>query len=350
MPTPTPTGASASTPVIYGQIVCGSPGSGKTTYCNGMQQYLTLLGRKVGVINLDPANELNVGKTEYLLDVCTDIVNLQNVMEELQLGPNGGLLYCMEYIDAHVDELVSLLHERMVVMDTDDYYYLIFDLPGQVEVYTHGTSVANLIAKLTTRLHLRLTCVSLVDSTSCWEAHKFLSAALLSTTAMLRLELPTVSVLTKVDLLVEEKDMPFSLEYFLECQDLDRLVDYLDGHHHEDYTSYDSNYMDDPDYIQARQKTRQSIFFRKHSKLHSLLSEVVNDFGLLSFVPLDINRADSVGRVLRYIDKANGYIFLSNNSNHATEELFRVAMQSETFGASSHYEAIADIKERFASC
>ena len=340
-----PTAASASAPVIYGQVVCGSPGSGKTTYCNGMQQYLTLLGRTVGVVNLDPANELNVGETEYLLDVCTDVVNLQNVMEELQLGPNGGLLYCMEYLDAHADELVALLHARMIGQEP---HYLVFDLPGQVEVYTHGTSVANLIAKLTAQLNLRLTCVSLVDATSCWEAHKFLSAALLSTTAMLRLELPTVSVLTKVDLLVEDKDMPFSLEFFLECQDLERLVDYLDGHHHEDHTSYDSNYMDDPDYIRARQKTRQSLFFRKHSKLQSLLSEVVNDFGLLSFVPLDINRADSVGRVLRYIDKANGYIFLSSNSNNATDELFRVAMQSETFGA-SHYESIADIQERLAS-
>lgn len=42
---------------IFGQIVIGPPGSGKTTYCNGMSQFLTALGRKVAVVNIDPAND-----------------------------------------------------------------------------------------------------------------------------------------------------------------------------------------------------------------------------------------------------------------------------------------------------
>ncbi len=124
--------------VIYGQIVIGAPGSGKTTYCDGMQQYLTLLGRDCRVINLDPANEVppsinrgddgtddgarttngtngtnattntNSGGGEEddddgretggnaqlpydaILDVCEDVVGLDSVMSELGLGPNGG--------------------------------------------------------------------------------------------------------------------------------------------------------------------------------------------------------------------------------------------------------------------
>ena len=342
--------STSTSPIIYGQVVCGPPGSGKTTFCNGMQQYLTLLGRNVGVVNLDPANEMDKTENKHytcLLDVCTDIVNLQNVMEDLHLGPNGGLLYCMEYLEAHADELVALLEARF----TEDHFYLLFDLPGQVEVYTHGTSVANLMRILTAKLNLRLTCVPLVDATSCWEANKFLSAALLSTTTMLRLELPTVTVLSKVDLLAErDRDMPFSLDYFLECQDLDRLVEYLDANNWNDNkNNYESNFMEDPEYIRARQKTRQSIFFKKHLKLHTLLSEVINDFGLLSLVPLDISKSDSVGRVLRQIDKANGYVFVSSspNSHVSTDhnDLFQVAMQSETTSA-ANYEAVADIQER----
>ena len=45
-------------PTIFGQIVIGPPGSGKTTYCDGMSQFLKSLGRNVAIVNLDPANEM----------------------------------------------------------------------------------------------------------------------------------------------------------------------------------------------------------------------------------------------------------------------------------------------------
>lgn len=41
----------------FGQVVIGPPGSGKTTYCAAMAQFLEGLGRQVSVINLDPAND-----------------------------------------------------------------------------------------------------------------------------------------------------------------------------------------------------------------------------------------------------------------------------------------------------
>ena len=41
----------------FGQLVVGPPGSGKTTYCDGMQQFYRATGRKVALINLDPAND-----------------------------------------------------------------------------------------------------------------------------------------------------------------------------------------------------------------------------------------------------------------------------------------------------
>ena len=41
----------------WGQVVVGPPGCGKTTYCAGMANLLSLLGRKTIVVNLDPAND-----------------------------------------------------------------------------------------------------------------------------------------------------------------------------------------------------------------------------------------------------------------------------------------------------
>ena len=103
------------------------------------------------------------------------------------------------------------------------------------------------------------------------------------------------------------------------------------------------DYAEDEDYQKARRRTRSSPFFRKHEKLHRALAEVVEDFGLLSFIPLDISSAESVGRVVARIDKCNGYMFLaSQNSNPHTHNLFEVAAKSEP----SIYETIADIQER----
>lgn len=91
----------------FGQLVIGPAGSGKTTYCNGMQQYLTLTGRKTVVINLDPANE----SLPYDCDVdISELVSLAEVQENLKLGPNGGAEFCQATpLDIH--PMVTHLHQ-----------------------------------------------------------------------------------------------------------------------------------------------------------------------------------------------------------------------------------------------
>lgn len=372
--------------VLYGQVVAGPPGSGKTTYCTGMQEYLRLLGRNAWVINLDPANEVpskakqatkeSGGTTEtkdenendlpyeVLLDVCNSVVNLSSVMKQLGLGPNGGLVYCMEYLEAHCDEVIDMIEKE--IREQGDDTYLIIDLPGQIELYTHGTAVPHLLSKLVKKLDLRLAAVQLIDAHYCTEPANFLSAALLGTTVMIKLELPTVNVLSKIDLLSNYGPLPFSLDFFTDCQDLERLVPYLQQQgdfdsnddeddftisNHQHFDEY--NYADDPDYQLARKVKSSSPFFRKHERLHKVLAEIVEEFGLISFLPLDISSAESVGRVLAKIDKCNGYVFTQRGSgsskthkaqNATTEDLFQCAIQSEP----SMYESIADIQERLS--
>ena len=49
--------SSATPTIIFGQVVIGSPGAGKTTYCEAMARFLKALGRDVAIVNIDPANE-----------------------------------------------------------------------------------------------------------------------------------------------------------------------------------------------------------------------------------------------------------------------------------------------------
>ena len=90
----------------FGQIVIGPPGSGKTTYCHGLQQYCQATRRKVAIINLDPAND-NL-PYEAAVDI-SDLVHLEAVMDELKLGPNGGLVYCIDFLEKNMDWLKEKL-------------------------------------------------------------------------------------------------------------------------------------------------------------------------------------------------------------------------------------------------
>ena len=62
--------------VRFGQLVIGPPGSGKTTYCDGMAQFLRKLGRPVAIVNLDPANDVLPYKAD--IDI-SDLVRVEEV-------------------------------------------------------------------------------------------------------------------------------------------------------------------------------------------------------------------------------------------------------------------------------
>jgi GTPase SAR1 family protein len=115
----------------FAQVVVGPPGSGKTTYCNGMAQYMESMGRKVAVINLDPANDL----LPYTPKVdLSDLIQLDEVMESMGLGPNGGLVYCLEYLETNVD----WLKQKLAAPELAGHYF-IFDLPGQGRAFNYST-------------------------------------------------------------------------------------------------------------------------------------------------------------------------------------------------------------------
>lgn len=256
----------------FGQVVIGPPGSGKTTYCNGMAQFLKLIGRKVAVINLDPAND-NL-PYECAINI-EDLIKLGDATGEHSLGPNGGLIYCMDYLEKNVDWLLTKL--KPLLKD----HYLLFDFPGQVELFFLHSNAKNVIWKIIKELDLRLSAVHLVDSHLCSDPGKYVSALLLSLTTMLHLELPHVNVLSKIDLIESYGKLAYNLEFYTDVEDLSYLQYHLD----------------------------QDPLSSKYRKLTKELCEVIQNFGLVNFTTLDIQDKESVGNLVKLIDKSNGFIF-----------------------------------------
>lgn len=77
----------------YAVLVSGPAGSGKSTFCSALIAHAQSLGRNVQLFNLDPAAE----RFEYQPSIdIKELISLEDVMQEMNLGPNGGLIYCFE--------------------------------------------------------------------------------------------------------------------------------------------------------------------------------------------------------------------------------------------------------------
>ncbi|BFZ58238.1 hypothetical protein PYCC9005_005300 [Savitreella phatthalungensis] len=258
----------------FGQLVIGPPGSGKSTYCHGAQQFLGAIGRSCALVNLDPAND------GYNYDAAIDVrelTRLQEVMEKHGLGPNGGIVHCLELLDHNFDFLKS------GIADTGEEYF-IFDCPGQVELFTHHASLRQIVGKLEKQLGFRLVVVHLVDASNCLDPAQYVSALMLSLRAMLQMDLPHINVLSKIDLLASlssGKGLDFHLDFYTEVQELDYLRPLL-------------------------QRNRATA---KYQKLNEAICDLIQDFSLVQFETLAVQDKRSMARLLQLIDKAGGYAF-----------------------------------------
>lgn len=169
-------------------FVTGTAGSGKSLLTSRIYEYYTSNGAFAAIFNLDPGVE----SLPYSCDIdVRDKIDIVSIMKQYDLGPNGALIMANDLIASKFDEFQNEINN----VNPD---YLIVDTPGQIELFAYRTSGPFLVQNLDSDEKVNL---FLFDGALITSPVNFVSIALLATSIKLRLNLPTINVLTKTDLI-----------------------------------------------------------------------------------------------------------------------------------------------------
>jgi GTPase SAR1 family protein len=236
-------------------MLLGAPGTGKTTYIGALSEFLTNLDRPHCIVNLDPANE----NMSYKCGInIQDLISLEDAMTEFKLGPNGGIIYCMEFLEENLQWIKERIEKKQ---EEEGINYFIFDLPGQVELYTNHGSLKKILKGLQEAIRLDISAVHLVDCSYLYDKHRFLSAMMLSLSAIIGLEMPFINVISKIDLLKSFGRPDAGLTFYENCGGLSTMF-----------------FAPDND----------SPFGVKHHSLSKQLCELLERMNLVGFTLLDL--------------------------------------------------------------
>ena len=100
----------------------------------------------------------------------------------------------------------------------------------------------------------------------------------MSLSSMLQIELPHVNIFSKMDLIKQYGPLKFNLDYYTDVLDLNYLLDTLDS----------------------------DRILSKFKNLNKKICDIVQDYSLVSFIPLNIQKKKSIIRCIQTVDKANG--------------------------------------------
>jgi GPN-loop GTPase len=159
------------------------------------------------------------------------------------------------------------LDEQLRGYDND---YLLIDLPGQIELYTHHSEILPpILSHLRHNLGYAICATYLLESQFILQPQKFFAGALSALSAMIMLECSHLNILSKIDLVKGEVARG-------------RLKQFLKG----DTSMYEATEGMNP----------------KYNRLSEAIVRLVEDFGMVEFLPLDVSDRETVETILSYID------------------------------------------------
>jgi GTPase SAR1 family protein len=264
----------------------------QSTFCASLITHLQLNRRSAFYVNLDPAAE----SFEHAPDLdIKDLISLEDVMDEMQLGPNGGLIYCFEFLMENLDWLAESLDSLT------EEYLIVIDMPGQIELYTHIPILPRLVKFLTQpgALDMRLCAAYLLESTFIVDRAKYFAGTLSAMSAMIMLEVPHINILSKMDLLKGQ----------IKNKEIKRFI------------TPDTTLLEDDPAEVARRKAGLAVEPKSNDpkdkeavmsgasfkKLNEAVAGLIENFSMVSFLKLDSTSEDSVSSILSYIDDCIQY-------------------------------------------
>lgn len=201
-------------------------------------------------------------------------------MEEYKLGPNGGMIYCTEFLLKNKEWLHDKIKSHHKATGCK---YFIFDLPGQVEIYTNHSALRDTLASLVREVPMQMAALHLVDVSYLYDKHRFLSALSLSLTATIGLELPFINAISKIDLMGTLGRPEMGLSFYSSISGM--------------------RYSFEPD------SDTSTPFEKRYGKLSVELCDLIERFNMVAYTLIDITNKMLMANIMLQIDSANGYFY-----------------------------------------
>ena len=186
----------------YTIFMLGTAGSGKTVLTRTLLDWFSEKNLNVATLNLDAG----VKRLPYNPDIdVRDMINIDNLTEKLNLGPNGAMIASMDLIAtkmADIKEEIEYIRPE----------YLLIDTPGQIELFAYRSSgrlVSSIIAE-----DSQPVSVFLIDPSLVLRPEGFSSVLLLSVSVAFQLSLPQLVTISKQDMI--EKEQMDNLEEWID--------------------------------------------------------------------------------------------------------------------------------------
>jgi GTPase SAR1 family protein len=170
----------------------GSAGSGKSSLTNAFMGWMEDQGYNAITVNLDPGIE----NAPYAPDMdIRDWIKLRTIMQEYGVGPNGAQIIAADMLALNITEMKEII-------DSYDPEYVIFDTPGQMELFVLRQSGKFLIDSFGAG---RSIIGFLYDPVISRTPSGFIALMLQAASVQVRFNVPFIGVLAKSDLLGNEE-------------------------------------------------------------------------------------------------------------------------------------------------